>query len=259
MPLHGASLPSASTNQPHRSLRRVAVIATAALAIVAAAIVAVAASSPRQTAAAGPTILVSPAAVSSGVGQDVNIDIDVADIATPGLGGYVVVMRWDPAVLSLTSLSDSGWVTSGGLIVLCSAPTIDNTGGSAELDCTPFPFPPGDGVTTTAPHPIANAVFHTKSIGTTAIDLAPAPTPSSLLDPAANEITPLTITNGTVTVVLSVGGEAREPDQASLPVRGDGGRGGELRYGAIIAVALAAAAAASWRFARRLRNRGSSA
>ncbi len=200
--------------------------------------------------AAGPSMLVSPATATAGNNTDINLDVNAADITLPGLGGYVIALQWNPAILSLTSLVDSGWVTSGSIIVACTTATIDNTLGNAELDCTPL-FGFGSGVTTTAPQALAHATFHSLTYGTTVINLAG----SSLLDPTAITI-PSTITNGSLTVVLSVGGVARPPDQAELlSRRGRGHRGDELGFGAGAVVLAAAATGGLWVVARRSRRR----
>jgi hypothetical protein len=143
-------------------------------------------------------ISVSPGSATASVGDDVTLDINVANVPTaPGLGGYVIVVQWDPAVLQLTSLADAGWVTGGNIIVVCDAAAINNTAGNAELDCTPtLAF--GTGVTTTAPHVVAQAVFHAKAPGTTAVNL----TGSSVMNPSNIALTS-TISGGSVTVAAA--------------------------------------------------------
>lgn len=150
----------------------------------------------RGAYAADPSIIsVEPPAASANVGDDIPLDINAANIAeSPGLGGYLLVLRWDPAVLTLTSITDSGWVTSGDAVVVCTTPTIDNGAGMAEADCTPV-LSFGAGVSTSGPQALAHAVFEAKAAGTTAIDL----TGSSLLNTSNVAITS-TLTNGSVTV-----------------------------------------------------------
>lgn len=150
---------------------------------------------PARTAdAAGPTIAVSPASASVLVGGDVTLDITVDAVGAPGVGGYLIVLTWDPAVLSLTSLSDSGWVTGGDIIVFCDSPTIDSAAGNAYLDCTPI-LAFGPGVTTESTQSLAQAVFHASAAGTTSIDL----TDSNLLNPSKVVIAG-TLANGTINV-----------------------------------------------------------
>lgn len=164
--------------------------------ILAIAIVATLTMSHRPARAAGPSLLsVSPATTGAHTGGDITLDINAANIAAqPGLGGYVIVLRWDPAVLTLTSLTDSGWVTSGPVIVVCAAPTIDNAGGQADLGCSPV-FGFGEGVSTDVPHVLAQAVFQAKAAGATAVNL----TDSVLLN-TSNVAMTSTLTGGSVTV-----------------------------------------------------------
>ena len=153
----------------------------------------------RAAHAADPSaISVAPATASADAGDDVALDIDAANIpAQPGLGGYLIVLKWDPAVLVLTSFTDTGWVTSGEIVVICTTPMIDNTSGTAEADCTPI-IGFGSGVSTTAPNALAHAVFHAKAPGSTAIDLSG----SSLLN-SSNVALTTTLANGSVTVAAA--------------------------------------------------------
>jgi hypothetical protein len=174
------------------------------LAIFAALIVPLGAS-----AADSPTLAVSPAAVSAVTGDDIGIDITAANVpAQPGAGGYLVVLKWDPAVLSLTSLVDAGWVTSGQIVVVYTNATIDNAAGGAEADCTPV-IGFGAGVSTVAPHVLAHAIFHAKAPGSSAIELGGADPPSSLLNPSNSDIA-TTLVNGSITVSAPVVAAASE-------------------------------------------------
>lgn len=150
----------------------------------------------RNTHAADPTIIsVSPASATATVGDDVALDITVSNVAEqPGIGGYVIALTWDPTVLSLTSITDAGWVTGGQIIVVCTTPTIDNVAGTAEADCTPV-VGFGNGVSTAGSHVLAHATFHAKASGQTSIELAG----SSLLNPS-NVAIVSTIANGSATI-----------------------------------------------------------
>lgn len=153
--------------------------------------------SQRGAHAAGAAVIsVSPATATANVGDDVPLDIDAANVtAAPGIGGYVIALQWNPAVLALTSIADAGWVTgSKSVFVWCTTPTIDNTAGKAEYDCNPL-MAFGSGVTTSGPQALAHAVFHAKAPGTTAIDLS-----GSTLQNPSNISTSSTLTNGSVTV-----------------------------------------------------------
>ncbi len=206
-------------------------------------IVATLTTSQRPAEATGlPNVSVAPATATAGIGADIALDVDASNVSLPGLGGYVIVLQWNPAVLTLTSLIDSGWVPSGQVIVICTTPIIDNTNGTAELDCTPL-FGYGDGVTTSGPQALAHAVFQAKASGTSTIDL----TGSSLVDPSSIEIAS-TLTNGSVTVPGSVGGIAQSPDVAALPSAVSPGRE-YTRYilGGALALMVTAVGAVGWR------------
>lgn len=215
-----------------RSLLLVRLIAGLFLVITAGAL--------REARAVGPATSVSPASTRVGVGSDVTLDIDAAGIGSPGIGGYVVTLSWDPSIASLTSLTDAGWVTGGLLIVFCSTATIDNTLGIASLDCTPLPLFGEPGVTTTAPHVMAQAVFHGESSGFTAITLDGPNT--TLLDNVGDPLAS-TISNGSLRVMAGAGGVALPPDVAALAATDGGQRHDDLRFGLWVLVLVGAALA----------------
>ncbi len=167
----------------------------------------------RPAQAAEPSLLsVSPAAASASAGDDVALDINAANVpAQPGLGGYLIVLTWDPGVLTLTSLADAGWVTGGQVIVVCTTPIIDNDAGTAEIDCSPV-IGFGAGVSTTEPHVLAQAVFQAKAPGTTAVDL----TDSVLLN-TSNVAMTSTLTGGSVTVTAPTPTGAASPEATQTP------------------------------------------
>ncbi len=220
--------------------------------LTAATLAAALATTHRVARAADPvTIAVSPATANATVGDDVALDITAANVPVfPGLGGYLILLEWNPAVLTLTSLTDSGWVTSGQIVVICTTPAIDNVAGNASADCTPvFGVPPG--VSTSAPRALAQAVFHPAGPGSTAINL----TGSNLLDPS-NVVITSTLTGGSVTVSsqASVGGIAEPPDLAALPPRPRSFGVPPAAYAAGIAAILALLAVGS-RLARHTHRR----
>ncbi len=165
-------------------------LALAALLLGATAMLAPA----RTTAAAGPTLAVTPASSNAVVGADVALDITVASVpASPGVAGFYVQLKWDPALLSLTSLAEADWIGSGDIYPVCTT-IVDNGSGGAAADCTPaLVF--GDGLSTTAPQALVHAVFQAKAAGTTSIDLAG----SYLKNPSNIEVA-ATLANGSVTV-----------------------------------------------------------
>lgn len=229
-------------SRPRGTQHRIAYRLSRALFFASVIMIALAASG-RGAHAAGPTMFVSPASASAGVGNDIALDLDAANIpSSPGLGGYVIALQWNPAILTLTSLADAGWVTSGQVVVACTTPAIDNTNGRAELDCTPL-FALGAGVSPSGT--LAHAVFHTMALGGTVIDI----TGSSLVDASGNTISS-TPTNGSVSVERSVGGIAEAPDVATLPALAVGGSDHGVAFaaaGVLLAVAILGASLAAWR------------
>jgi hypothetical protein len=150
----------------------------------------------RPAGAAGPAIAISPASANAAAGSDVTVEITADGVpASPGLGGYSIVVRWDPAVLSLASFDDTGWIEGGDVVVHCDIPTtIDNADGTAKADCSPERAN-GDGLAATAPQALLRAVFHAEATGTTSIDLSD----SYLLTPSAAPVS-ATLINGVVTI-----------------------------------------------------------
>ena len=91
--------------------------------------------------AAEATISVSPASVQVRPGDDVAIDYLVGDVGPlPGIGGYVLSVRFDPAVLELVTLLDGGFVTGGDNVVICGPTAIDNDAGIGVLFCAAVPL-----------------------------------------------------------------------------------------------------------------------
>lgn len=159
------------------------------LAVVLARAATVGADGPAQ-------ITVAPGAKTATIGEDFSLDYDVANVATsPGIGGYVIAVRFDPAILQMTALTDAEFVTKGQNIVFCDAASIDNSAGTAAIGCVPVPLFGAPGVSTTAPRALARSTFHAKAAGTSAIDI----TDSTLESPSETNITSA-LTNGSVTV-----------------------------------------------------------
>ena len=128
---------------------------------------------PRATAAGTAQIAFAPASASGASGAAVNVDITVASVdPAPGLGGYSVTVTFNPAVVHITSLQDSGWITSGQNVVICSTGTLDNAAGKATAGCTPIPLFGAPGVSTSAPHALLHASFTGVAPGTSTLSLA---------------------------------------------------------------------------------------
>ncbi len=115
----------------------------------------------------------SPPTATVPIGTSLPVDITVASIpADPGLGGYALALTFNPAVVRLDSLTDSGFVTSGQNIVICTPATIDNTAGKATASCTAIPLFGQPGVSTTAPVALMHGAFTALAPGTSALSLA---------------------------------------------------------------------------------------
>jgi hypothetical protein len=127
--------------------------------------------SPRAHAAT-PVLAVAPASSSVAVGQEFDLDVTVDDVDEfPGLGGYVVAMRYDPNVLELLIMADTGYVSGGENIVLCGTPEIDNAQGLAATFCQALPLFPAPGLATTDAVALVTTRFRAKAAGVSSIDL----------------------------------------------------------------------------------------
>src|SRR5437868_9539760 len=152
--------------------------------------------SPSRAVAATPQLAFSPPSATIAVGSDVNVDISVADVdAQPGLGGYDIALSFDPAVVHLTSLVDSGLVTQGQNIVICNPASIDNAAGTARASCGTLPIFGFPGVAVAAAAPLMHAVVSAQAAGSTTLSLAG----SVLEDPAGESVT-ATLVAGSITV-----------------------------------------------------------
>jgi hypothetical protein len=151
----------------------------------------------QAASAAGPAQLAfAPASATGPVGSTLNVDITVANVdPTPGLGGYSITLTFDPAIVHIASLQDSGFITSGQNIVICSTGALDNTAGTATAGCTAIPLFGAPGVSTAAPVALLHASFSGVAPGTSALSLAG----STLTAPDGTAIA-AAATGGSVTV-----------------------------------------------------------
>ncbi len=194
----------------------------------------------------------SPSSASVAVGSNVTVSITVANVSN--LGGYDVSLQFNPAIVHLASLEDSGFVRSGGNIVACNPATIDNSAGTAQDSClTISPFgTPGPGVSTVTPKALLYASFTAIALGTSPLTL----TGSDLLDPNGATIT-LTLGTGSITVTpaTSVGGIAQLTGVGTLPAQTSGADSSRHPYLLVmLAVGLLAAVAAGAGHALRRRK-----
>ncbi|MHB8376802.1 MAG: cohesin domain-containing protein [Dehalococcoidia bacterium] len=150
---------------------------------------------PRAGRAAGSAQLAfAPSASSANAGATVALDITVADVT--GLGGYDLQLSFDPAVVHLSSLQDSGFVTSSGNLVTCVPAQIDNNAGHAVATCFTIPlFSTSSGAATVAPVALMHASFVAMTPGISTLSLA-----GSDLKNAASAPIPVALASGTVAV-----------------------------------------------------------
>jgi hypothetical protein len=147
-------------------------LARAALVAAASALGAVAIAWQAQ-AGADPVVSVGPESPTIPVdAASFQVDVFVDQVTNPtGLGGYDLMLSFDPAIIRAISVSDSGFVLSTGNIVVCVPSQIDNTAGWAMLSCVTVPLFVGDGPTTTVPQLLATATFQPVASGSSVLSL----------------------------------------------------------------------------------------
>ena len=156
---------------------------------------------PADDALAGGSMQVSfsPESTSTTVGSTVAVDVNVANInPDPGLAAYDLILTFDPAVVRLDSLSDSGFVTGSENLVICVTGRIDNTGGSVNANCTAIPLFGAPGVSTMDAVALLHASFTTLAAGTSTLTLS-----GSLSGPDGAPIA-ATIGSGSIEITAAV-------------------------------------------------------
>lgn len=126
-------------------------------------------------AAAGDSARVSfsPQSAAAAMGESVAVDVMVSNVGPdPGLASYDLVLTFDPTVVRLDSLSDSGFITNGENVVICVTGEIDNAGGSVNATCDAIALFGAPGVATTAAVPLLHASFTALADGTSALRLS---------------------------------------------------------------------------------------
>ncbi len=193
----------------------------------------------------------SPSSSSVAVGGNFAVDITVANVSN--LGGYDVQLQFNPAIVHVASLTDAGFVTGGGNIVVCNPATIDNSAGTATDACSTVPIfgTPGPGVSTIAPKALLHASFTGVTAGTSPLTL----TGSTLEDPFGAPIAAAPGTGSITVTAASVGGVAQLTGVGTLPAQTSGADSSRQPYLLImLAVGLLAAAAAGAGYAIRWRR-----
>lgn len=168
---------------------------------------------PHAGAQEGAIVSVDPPrhAVGADAGPfDINILVD--DVTGDmGLGGYTLVVEYDPAVLRGVGVTDSGFVGSTGNAALCPSSGIDNDAGRLAHFCFTVPLLPEPGPRTTEPELLVTVTFEPVGEGTTTLDIGE----TTLSDPEGNTFVPET-RSGEITV-----GDARPQEDADATVPSD--------------------------------------
>jgi hypothetical protein len=205
--------------------------------------------------AATPSLAFSPATQTVGVGASGNVDVTVANVTN--LGGYHLAVAFNAGVVHVTSMTDSGFLGTGSNIIVCNPAVIDNTAGTATLDCaTVSPLgPPGPGVSAGAPTALAHVAFTAVGAGVSTLSLSGSTLEDPVATPIAASLTSgsVTVTGATLTPIAKVGGIAELPDGAMLPPASAQHGGAPWWPAGLVAVAAVAAIAAL--AARRARRR----
>ena len=145
----------------------------------------------------GPSLFIDPPARTvplDGGAFDVRVMVD--DVTNEqGLGGYTLVMIYDPSVVHARTVTDSGFVESTQNAVVCTNGIDNDLGRLAQL-CFTLSFFEQPGPQTSEPQLLATVTFEPVGEGTTSLDIS---SESTLTDARGNTLA-ATVSNGTVTV-----------------------------------------------------------
>lgn len=205
--------------------------------------------------AASAQLAFSPSSSSVAAGGNVAVDITVANVSN--LGGYDVHLQFNPAIVHVASLTDAGFVTGGGNIVVCNPATIDNSAGTATDSCSTVPIfgTPAPGVSTVSPKALMHTSFTGMAPSTSSLTLTVGTTDTTLEDPNSNPIA-VKLGSGSITVTAaSVGGIAQLTGVSTLPAQTSRADPSRLPYLLVLlAVGSLAAGAAGAGYAMRSRR-----
>ena len=205
--------------------------------------------SPAPPAAAqeGATLTVDP--VSQTLGPDAGpfeVNVLVDDVtAAIGLGGYALVMSYNPDVLRALSIADSGFLEIAENPVICPSSAMENDAGRLEHLCLTAPIFEEPGVRTDEPTVLVRITFEPAGEGTSPLDISG----TSLIDPSGTDL-PVATTNGQVIIGSGVATAPTAPPPdvvlSAEAVTGidEGGGNTGLYVGLGVAVALAVAVVA---------------
>lgn len=188
-----------------------------------------------------------------------------------GLGGYTLVLAYDPAIGRGLSVTDSGFVESTGNIVICPDTAIDHGAGRLAHACFTIPVLPEDGPRTSDPQLLATVRLEPIAEGATQLDIGE----SEIFLPDGRGLQ-VTTSDGRVTVqrrggpappgqggIAATASPTADGDSGALPRVGSGGNGGSnlwlyvgLGTGGALLLALLGG---GWELFRRRRRRGAAA
>ena len=167
--------------------------------------------------------------------------ITVDDVtADEGLGGYALVVSYDPDVIEALSVSDAGLFEGSENPALCPSSAIDNDEGILGHFCLSVPIIPQPGPRPTEPQVLAEVTFAPVAEGFAVIDISQ----TEILDPAGNELESTSV-NGEVTVGEGILEPAPTPTAVAEGGEdaGDGGGNAFLWVGLGIGLAVVAVVA----------------
>ena len=182
----------------------------------------------------GASLSVDPASQTVGLEDGAfEVRILVDDVTTDqGLGGYTLVMDYDPNVLRALTITDSGFVASTGNAVVCPASAIDNDAGRLAQFCFTIPIFSQPGPQTSDPQVLARVTFEPVGEGATTLDISGTtltdPRGSTTVAPAANgEVTVRLNSTSTAPTATEEAATTAEPAQDTddggvLPALGSG-------------------------------------
>ena len=163
------------------------------------------------------------------------VRILVDDVTTAqGLGGYTLVMSYDPSVVQALTVANSSFLESTENPVICPASAIDNDAGRLAHLCITVPIIPGAGPQTSEPKVLARITFEPVSEGLTTLDIGE----STLIDPDGNELAAVT-SNGAVTVGSASPTQPASPTSESAPGADDTGGDGGQNVGLFVGLGIA--------------------
>ena len=208
----------------------------------------------RASAQEGPSLSVDP--VAQAVEPDAGpfeVRILVDDVTTPqGLGGYTLVMSYDPSVVQARTIADSGFVASTENPVICPSSGIDNDAGRLAHLCLTIPILAQPGPQTSEPRVLARITFEPVGEGLTTLDISE----TTLIDPEGNELA-ATATSGAVTVGSGITPQLTQPALDAEETESDGGGNAGLLIGLGIAAFVIVALLGVVALLRRRRAAGS--